>query len=57
MTLISINECTLNTITVHEVVRLPVAHCELNPIEMAWSQVKGYVKDNNKRYKVINFIF
>ena len=32
----------------HEVVRLPVAHCELNPIEMAWSQVKGHVKDNNK---------
>ena len=34
----------------HEVVRLPVAHCELNPIEMAWSQVKGHVKRNNKRY-------
>ena len=30
----------------HEV----VAHCELNPIEMAWSQVKGHVKRNNKRY-------
>ena len=38
----------------HEVVRLPVAHCELNPIEMAWSQVKGYVKDNNKKYGVNN---
>ena len=24
----------------HEVVRLPVAHCELNSIEMAWSQMK-----------------
>ena len=34
----------------HEVVRLPVAHCELNPIEMAWSQVKEHVKRNNKRY-------
>lgn len=34
-------------------VRLPVAHCELNPIEMAWSQVKGHVKENNKKYKVI----
>ena len=34
----------------HEVVRLPVAHCELNPIEMAWSQVKGYVKEHNKTY-------
>ena len=38
----------------HEVVRLPVAHCKLNPIEMAWSQVKGYVKDNNKKYGVNN---
>ena len=34
-------------------VRLPVAHCELNPIEMAWSQVKGHVKDNNKKYEDI----
>ena len=24
----------------HEVVRLPVAHCTLNPIELAWAQVK-----------------
>lgn len=31
-------------------VRLPVAHCELNPIEMAWAQVKGYVKDHNKKF-------
>ena len=33
-------------------VRLPVAHCELNPIEKAWSQVKGYVKESNKKYGV-----
>ena len=39
-----------NVIIGHEVDRLPVAHCELNPIEMAWSQVKGHVKQNNKRY-------
>ena len=32
----------------HEVIWLPVAHCELNPIEMAWSQVKGHVKWNSK---------
>lgn len=31
----------------HEVVRLPVAHCELNPIEMAWSQMKQYTKTHN----------
>ena len=39
-----------NVLSGHEVVRLPVAHCELNPIEMAWSQVKGYVKEHNKKY-------
>ncbi len=33
--------------TGHEVVRLPVSHCELNPIEMAWSQMKGYIKTHN----------
>ena len=31
-------------------VRLAVAHCELNPIEMAWSQVKDHVKANNEKY-------
>ena len=30
----------------HEVVRLPPYHCELNPIELAWSQVKWYIKEN-----------
>ena len=27
----------------HTVLRLPVAHCELNPIELAWASVKGYI--------------
>ena len=30
-----------------------MAHCELNPIEMAWSQVKSYVKRNNKKFVAI----
>lgn len=34
----------------HSVLRLPVAHPELNPIEMAWSLVKGYVAKNNKKF-------
>ena len=34
----------------HEVVRLPVAHCELNPIEMAWAQVKHYIKVNSRQF-------
>jgi transposase len=32
----------------HRVLRLPVAHPELNPIELAWSVVKGYVAKHNK---------
>ena len=34
----------------HEVVRLPAAHCELNPIELAWAHVKEYVRKNNKLF-------
>ena len=34
----------------HEVVRLPVAHCTLNPIELAWAQVKGHIKANTSRF-------
>ena len=36
----------------HEVVRLPVAHCTLNPIEMAWAQVKGHIKSNTKKFNL-----
>ena len=39
-----------NLLAGHEVVRLPVAHCEMNPIEMAWNQVKGYARKHNKKY-------
>jgi hypothetical protein len=28
----------------HEVLRTPVRHCELNPIELIWAQVKGYIQ-------------
>ena len=34
----------------HEVVHLPLYHCELNPIELAWSQVKRYIKENNQLF-------
>ena len=34
----------------HEVVRLPPYHCELNPIELAWSQVKCHIKENNRLF-------
>ena len=32
--------------------RLPVAHCELNPIELAWASVKGYVAKHNKKHNL-----
>ena len=34
----------------HEVVRLPPYHCELNPIELCWSQVKGHIKEHNSKF-------
>ena len=34
----------------HCVLRLPIAHCELNPIELVWAQVKGYAARNNKNF-------
>lgn len=36
----------------HEVLRLPPYHCELNPIEMVWSEVKRYVASNNTTFKL-----
>ena len=34
----------------HTVVRLPVAYPGLNPIELAWSVIKGYVAKHNKKF-------
>jgi transposase len=34
-----------------KVLRLPPYHCELNPIEMVWSQVKRHVAVNNSTFK------
>ena len=31
---------------------LPIAHCELNPIELAWASVKGYVAKHNKDFNL-----
>ena len=36
----------------HTVLRLPVAHCELNPIELAWASVKGYVAKHNQEFSL-----
>lgn len=34
------------------VLRLPPYHCELNPIELIWAQVKSHVGRNNKTFKM-----
>ena len=31
---------------------LPVAHCELNTIELIWAYVKKHVTRNNKTFKI-----
>lgn len=38
----------------HEVVRLPPYHCEYNPIELIWAQVKGQVAAKNFTFKMKN---
>ena len=36
----------------HEVIRTPVRHCELNPIELIWAQVKGFVAKSNTTFRL-----
>lgn len=35
----------------HEVVRLPPYHCELNPIELIWADLKQFVARNNNTFR------
>lgn len=35
-----------------EIVRLPIKHCVLNPIELCWSQLKQYVRRNNTSFRL-----
>ena len=36
----------------HEIVRLPLYHCQLNPIELIWGIEKNYVASENKEHKL-----
>ena len=36
----------------HFVLRLPVRHCELNPIELIWANCKNFVAKNNTSFKM-----
>ncbi|CAF0790839.1 unnamed protein product [Rotaria sordida] len=35
-----------------EIIRLPVRHCILNPIEMCWAELKKSVRDQNTTFKL-----
>ncbi|CAF1104810.1 unnamed protein product [Rotaria magnacalcarata] len=35
-----------------EIVRIPIKHCVLNPIELAWSGLKNYVRQQNIRFSL-----
>ena len=35
-----------------DVLRSPVGHCELNPIELVWARVKGHVAKHNSTYRM-----
>ena len=35
-----------------EIVRIPVKHCVLNPIELGWAGLKNYVRKQNVRFSL-----
>jgi transposase len=35
-----------------EILRLPVKHCTLNPIELAWTQLKSHVRNTNVNFRL-----
>lgn len=38
----------------HEVIRLPPYHCQYNPIELIWAQVKNQVATKNTTFKMVD---
>ncbi|XP_023937205.1 uncharacterized protein LOC112045306 isoform X2 [Bicyclus anynana] len=49
------NKKAIDVMAAHKnviLLRLPPYHCELNPIELIWAQLKSYVGRNNKTFKI-----
>jgi transposase len=38
----------------HSVVRLPPYHCQYNPIELIWAQIKNKVAELNTTFKIVD---
>jgi len=38
----------------HEVIQLPPYHCQYNPIELIWAQVKNKVATKNNTFKLVD---
>ncbi|KAM7288001.1 uncharacterized protein ISCGN_031690 [Ixodes scapularis] len=52
-----LEECHVDAIAEqhgHVVLSLPPYHCELNPIELEWSQAKGYIASHNVTFKIVD---
>ena len=37
-----------------EILRLPVRHAVLSPIELAWAGLKNYIRDNNTKFRLVD---
>ncbi|CAF4068181.1 unnamed protein product, partial [Rotaria sp. Silwood1] len=35
-----------------QILRLPVRHCSLNPVEIAWAGMKDYIRKNNTSFSL-----
>jgi hypothetical protein len=43
---------TIDNLHGHKVIRIPVRHCDLNPIELIWVPVKVFVAKNNTTFRL-----